>query len=116
MTGTESTFAIQWCFPKIKGDTSLSWMILLRKVSLVIYLIQICMCWTQLISGLIESNHYNEIPAKTMEKIYELFAVLEEIVEQRGKDGYQQALSKLSAEFHHNFHYLLQYSAQVKTW
>ena len=66
-------------------------------------------------AGLGGSNHFDEIPAKTVEKLYELFGVIEELFEKRGKDGYQEALAKLPAEFHHNYHQLLQYSAQVSS-
>ena len=65
--------------------------------------------------GLGESNHFQEIPAETMEHLYNLFAVLMELVEKRGKEGYKEALSKLPPEYHNNWDQLLQYSAQVRT-
>jgi translation initiation factor 2 alpha subunit (eIF-2alpha) len=65
------------------------------------------------ILGLVESDHYEAIPAETVEKLYELFGLLEQLFENRGKEGYEELLAKLPAEFHNNYHNLLQYAAQV---
>ena len=48
-----------------------------------------------------------------MELLYNLFAILMEPVEKRGKEGYQEALSKLPTEYHNNWTQLLKFSAQV---
>ena len=65
------------------------------------------------VAGLGESNHFDEIPPKTVEKCYELFGVHELLFKMRGKQAYQETLARIPAEFHHNCHTLLQYSAQV---
>ena len=39
------------------------------------------------ILGLVESDHYEAIPAETVEKLYELFGLLEQLFENRGKEG-----------------------------
>ena len=63
--------------------------------------------------GLGESNRFSEIPAETVELLYELFGVLLKLVELRGKEGYKEVLAKLPPQFHNNWHKLLQYGAQV---
>ena len=65
--------------------------------------------------GLGESNHFQEIPAETLESLYVLFGVLIELTESRGAEGYNEALAKLPPEYHNNWHQLLQYAAQVSS-
>ena len=59
-----------------------------------------------------DTTHKEEIPAETLEKIYELLWNIKEALENRGVEDYIETyFAKIPAEFHSQLHRLLQYGA-----
>ena len=61
--------------------------------------------------GRSETNHHEEVDPATMTKIYELLALVEVLIKNRGREGYDVKLSELSAGLHSSIHKLLQWGA-----
>ena len=61
--------------------------------------------------GKADTSHHGEIPAHSLQQIQALFKGVYDTMIARGTPEYEEKLSTLPAEYHKNFHYLLQYAA-----
>ena len=64
--------------------------------------------------GLADSIHKEEIPADTIEALYQLFSDTYNALKARGTPAYKACLAKIPLAYHHRLHYLLQWAAQVE--
>ena len=61
-----------------------------------------------------ETTHKEEIPAVTLEKIYELLWNVKLVIENRGEEDYvEKYLAKIPPQFHSHLHRLLQWGAAM---
>lgn len=64
--------------------------------------------------GLAETDHKEEVPAETLEKIYDLLSSVVDAIENRGdKDYYNTYLSKIPPYYHNQLHRVLQWGAAM---
>ena len=70
-------------------------------------------CESLAADGLGTTEHKEEIPADTMEAIYELFSTVCTILESRGQENYRELLMKIPPEWVGKLNFLLQYCAEV---
>ena len=66
------------------------------------------------VKGCADTDHKEEIPAKTLEKIYELLWNVKEALEMRGDENYTiKYLSKIPTTLHSSLHRVLQWGAAL---
>ena len=60
-----------------------------------------------------DTEHHEEIPPDTYEKITKLLFDAMEVLKNRGSENYQEYLSRIPLNWQHRCHQLVQYGAQV---
>ena len=66
--------------------------------------------------GRLDTTHNNEIPHESLEKILELLALLEQIMEEsQNKNGerYKALIKELPVQYQNDYHKLLQFGAMA---